>query len=428
MAHPDLAAAARALAAAAERVAEALEWLPDPADRDPGQRAAGAAAHATLRQLRGTFLQRHAAAVYAELTEGLSRPRRIDELCAGAALAFPGLVPGAPALAADRDRPQAAKEGHEIDQGLLIAALLRLPREGGHLLEAMLRPTGRALGLLARFQHTGEADLGSVRLERRDGIASVTMCRDDCLNAEDARQVDDMETAVDLVLLDPACEVGVLRGGEMTHPRHRGRRIFSSGLNLKALHEGRIGLLDFLLRRELGYVSKLGRGLHDGGGWWTRGGGKPWLAVVDGFAIGGGMQLLLVVDHVIAAADAHLSLPAAREGIVPGAANLRLTRHAGARSARRVILLGRRVRVGEPDAAAFVDEVHEPGEALDEAVRRGAERLRGDAVVANRRMLLAAEEPPDVLRAYLAEFALEQAARLHSDDVIGKVGRFSRRA
>ncbi len=49
------------------------------------------------------------------------------------------------------------------------------------------------------------------------------MCRYDCLNAEDDRQVDDMETAVDLALLDPAVEVCVLRGAEMTHPRHRDR-------------------------------------------------------------------------------------------------------------------------------------------------------------------------------------------------------------
>ena len=47
----------------------------------------------------------------------------------------------------------------------------------------------------------------------------------------------------------------------MTHPRYRGRRVFSAGINLKALHVGGISLLDFLLRRELGYISKLMRGI-----------------------------------------------------------------------------------------------------------------------------------------------------------------------
>ncbi|MFI5916520.1 (3,5-dihydroxyphenyl)acetyl-CoA 1,2-dioxygenase DpgC [Dactylosporangium sp. NPDC051541] len=420
----DLAVARRAVAVAAGRAADVLDALPEPAQRTPEQRAAAAAAHAAARRARGAFLERHTAAVYAELTDDRSRPLRLTELCAAAAVAYPGLVPGAAALTEDRSRPQAAKEGWEVDQGLLVAAVLRRPREGSHLLDAMRRPTSRARAALAAYRGAGEADLGSVRLHRRDGVAHLTFRRPDCLNAEDERQVDDMETAVDLALLDPAAEVLVVRGGEMTHPRYQGRRVFSAGINLKALHAGRIGLLEFLLRREMGYIAKLTRGLGHGEGWWEEPGGKPWLAVVDGFAIGGGCQLLLAADHVIAAADAYLSLPAAQEGIVPGAGNLRLTRHGGARLARQVILLGRRIRVIEPDARLFVDEVYDPGEELDAAVPRCAERLRGGAVAANRRMLIEAEEPVPVFRAYLAQFALQQARRIYSADVLGKVGRF----
>ncbi|MCW6009386.1 enoyl-CoA hydratase/isomerase family protein, partial [Micromonospora sp. CPCC 205371] len=375
------------------------------------------------RRVRAAFLTRHAAAVYAELTGGLALDLRLDELCAAAAAAFPGLVRDRAVLAAERDLPQAHKEGHEIDDGLFIAGVLRLPDAGGHLLDAMRRPTERALRLLDRYRDAGRADLGAVRLERSDGIAHLTMCRGDNLNAEDADQVDDLETAVDLALLDPAVDVCVLRGGEMTHPRYGGRRVFSAGINLKALHAGRIGLVDFILRRELGYLHKLVRGLA-GDGWWPPPAGKPWVAAVDGFAIGGGAQLVLAADHAVAAADTYFSLPAAQEGIVPGVAAFRLTRAAGARTARQVILLGRRIRATEPDARLFVDEVHETGPALDAAVRRGADRLRGAAVVANRRMLLAAEEPLDAFRRFLADFTVEQALRLHSDDVLGKVGRF----
>src|SRR5690606_32303152 len=133
-------------------------------------------------------------------------------------------------------------------------------------------------------------------LERRDGVAHLTMCRDDCLNAEDGRQVDDMETAVDLALLDPAVHVGVVRGGTMTHPRYRGRRVFSAGINLKALHAGEISLVGFLLRREVGYISKPVRGLlvERDDAWRSATVEKPWVAAVDTFAIGGGCQLLLV--------------------------------------------------------------------------------------------------------------------------------------
>lgn len=413
----DFDAARRVLARSAVRCASLLAALPEPVRRTPVERADAAAAHGTARRARGTFLDRYAAAVYAELTDGRSRYLTLEQLCAAAAGAFPGLVPEPEALAADAGRVQADKEGYEIDQGIFVAGMLREPESGRHLLDAMRRPTQRALDLLDAFRRDGEADLGSVRLHRTGGVAHLTMCRPDCLNAEDNRQVADVETAVDLALLDPAVEVGVLRGGEMTHPGYRGRRVFSSGINLDELYAGRIGLVEFMLRRELGYLHKLGRGLHDDRGWWSTPAAKPWLAVVDGHAIGGGMQLLLVADHVIAASDAYLTLPAAQEGIVPGAANPRLTRHLGARGARQVILLGRRLRAVEPDARSLVDEVEVPGPELETAIRRGVDRLRGPSVVANRAMLLAAEGPEDTFRECLAEFAVHQALRLYSADM-----------
>ncbi|QLQ40519.2 (3,5-dihydroxyphenyl)acetyl-CoA 1,2-dioxygenase DpgC [Micromonospora robiginosa] len=403
----------RAVEAAAARAEAVLGTLPAPEGRTPDERATASAAHAAAREARAEFLDRYASAVYREVTAGLTRPMRLAELCAATAEAFPGLVASRARLAAEHDLPQRHKEGLEIDVGLFLGAVLDRPEEGRHLLRAMLRPTARAAALAESYLREGRADLPSVRLRRDAGVAHLTMCRDDCLNAEDARQVADMETAVDLALLDPQVDVLVLRGGVMTHPRYRGRRVFSSGINLKALHAGGIGLVGFLLTRELGYVHKLVRG------------GKPVLAAVDTFAIGGGTQLLLVADHVVAGADAYLSLPAAQEGIVPGAANFRLARRVPARLARQLILLGRRLRVTEPEARLLVDAVHEPGPQLDEAVRAGAELLRGSAVAANREMLLVTEEPLDDFRRYLAAFAVCQARRLHSDDVIAKVGRFS---
>ncbi|MGW0908522.1 (3,5-dihydroxyphenyl)acetyl-CoA 1,2-dioxygenase DpgC [Streptomyces sp. NPDC002853] len=381
-----------------------------------------------MRTLRSAFLDAHGDAVYAELTADRTRGLRLGELAAAGAGAFPGLVPTAAELAADRALPQAQKAGHEIDLGIFFCRILRSPCSGGHLVDAMLHPTERALELLPAFTATGWADLGSVRMERRDGVARLTMCRDDCLNAEDDRQVDDMETAVDLALLDPAVELCLLRGGEMTHPRYAGKRVFSSGINLKSLHAGDISLDGFLLRRELGYLHKIWRGVRvdDGASWHASARSKPWVAAVDTFAIGGGMQLLLVVDHVLASSDAYLSLPAAREGIVPGVANLRLTRYTGPRLARQIILEGRRIQATDPEARLLVDEIHTPNE-LNAAVEASLDRLRGPAVTANRKMLNAADEDVDVFRRYMAEFALEQSMRLHSADVVDKVGRFSAR-
>ncbi|WP_262402882.1 (3,5-dihydroxyphenyl)acetyl-CoA 1,2-dioxygenase DpgC [Actinomadura sp. CNU-125] len=369
------------------------------------------------------------------MTAGRTRDLRIDALVEAAADTFPGLVPTAARIAAERTRAQADKEGLEIDQGIFLRGVLRSPVAGPHLLDAMLAPTERALDLLPEFARTGTVDMEAVRLERRDGVAYLTMCRDDCLNAEDERQVDDMETAVDLAHLDPSVGVGLLRGGEMSHPRYRGRRVFSAGINLKRLHAGEISLVGFLLRRETGYIAKLVRGVRvpsgadepDGSAWQWPTVDMPWVAAVDAFAIGGGMQLLQAFDHVIAEAGAYLSLPAAQEGIIPGASNYRLTRATGPRLSRQIILSGRRIRAAEPAAATLVDEVVEPPE-MDAAIERSLDRMRGPAVVTNRRMLNLADDPPEEFRRYMAEFALQQALRIYGQDVLAKVGRFGRPA
>ncbi|RSN17535.1 enoyl-CoA hydratase [Streptomyces sp. WAC 05977] len=377
-----------------------------------------------IRAARTAFVEAHAEEIYAELTDGRTRYLRLDELVRAAALAFPGLVPSEQQMAAERSRPQAEKEGREIDQGIFLRGILRAPKAGPHLLDAMLRPTARAQRLLPEFLETGVVEMEAVRLERRDGVAHLTLCRDDCLNAEDAQQVDDMETAVDLTLLDPSVRMGLLRGGVMSHPRYLGRRVFCAGINLKKLSAGEIPLVDFLLRRETGYIQKIFRGLLTDDSWHSRFTDKPWMAAVDSFAIGGGTQLLLVFDHVLAASDAYLSLPAAKEGIIPGVSNFRLSRIAGPRVARQVILGGRKLRADEPDARSIVDEVVAP-EELDAAIGGALARLDGEAVVANRRMLNLAEEPPEEFRRYIAEFALQQALRIYGADVIGKVDGFA---
>jgi thioesterase DpgC len=424
----DLTSARRTLERAAEKANDLLATLPEPWLRSAEQRAVAARAKDAVRSLRCQFLDTHADAVYDELTEDRTVHLRLAELAEAAGYVFPGLVPSAGQLAAEQARPQAGKEGHEIDQGIFFSRILRSPQAGPHLLDAMLRPTPRALRLLPEFSQTGTVSLGSVRLERDDGVARLTMCRPDCLNAEDGQQVDDMETAVDLALLDPQVRVGLVRGGEMSHPRYRGKRVFSAGINLKALHAGQISLTGFLLRRELGYIHKLIRGIlvPDDARWHSPMVEKPWIAVVESFAIGGGAQLLLAFDHVLAVPGSFISLPAADEGIVPGAANFRLTRCVGARLSRQVILRGRRIWVTEAQARLVVDEVVEEHE-VDDVIARRTESLQSPAVIANRHMLTMVEEPPDEFRVYMAEFALQQALRLYSDDVIVKAGRFQAR-
>lgn len=421
-------AAASAAPAGWERAARLLAPLPEHRSQTPELSARTPDLLDRARAERTDFMDRYGLDLYDRLTEDRTRYLRLRELVEAAAVAAPGLVPSPARLRAERARPPADRLGYEIDLGVFLRGVLRSPAAGAHLLEAMLQPTDRALGLLEQFRASGELQLPSVLLERRDGAAWITMCATDRLNAEDEQQVEDMETAVDLALLDQDCEIGLIRGGEMTHPGYLGRRVFSAGINLKRLHAGEIGLVDFLLRRELGYLRKLLLGLHTGRASWRYPfTDMPWVAAVDGFAIGGGMQLLLTVDHVIAAADSYLSLPAAQEGIVPGAADFRLGILTGPRLARQIILGGRRIRATDPEARTLVDEVVEPGR-MDQAVEHALKTLRDPAVTANRRMVNLSVEPAEAFRCYMAEFAVQQALRIEAADVLGKAGRFAGRA
>ncbi|WP_280242308.1 (3,5-dihydroxyphenyl)acetyl-CoA 1,2-dioxygenase DpgC [Nocardia abscessus] len=416
-----------ALQAAAAECGRVLDGLAPVADRDDAQAARAAQTLATVRALPRAVLRTHLSAVYLAATDNLRASPRLTELAAAVTAEFPGLLPEPGQLAADAAAAQAHKEGWEIDQGIFFHAVFSDPTAGNHLLDAMRRPTSRAQALLPDFERTGRITLPAATLTRSGHTATITITNTHCLNAEDNQHVADMETAVDLVLLDQRSEVGVVRGGEMTHPRYRGKRVFSAGINLTELHQGKISYVEFLLGRETGYLAKILRGLSaidDSGDWPPRLHTKPWIAAVDTFAIGGGAQLLLVFDRVIAAADSYFSLPAAQEGIVPGAGNLRLGRGSTYRLSRDVILWGRRIHATEPDARYVFDSVVEP-DAMDVEIDRAAERLAADAVVANKHMLVTAEEPQDTFRAYLAEFALHQALRLYGVDVLAKVGRFS---
>ncbi|MEV2248035.1 (3,5-dihydroxyphenyl)acetyl-CoA 1,2-dioxygenase DpgC [Streptomyces sp. NPDC049970] len=409
-------------AAAAER---ALTALPPVPARSREERIRAATVHAEVRGVRRAFLARHTDTVYGLLTDGLNRRPRLPELVDAAAYRVPGLVPTREQMAAELRHVQAEKEGREIDQGRFCGAVLRSPVAGRHLVETMLGPTPRALELLDRFRAEGRVELDTVHVERRGAAAHVEFRNPRRLNAENSRLIADLDTAVDLVLLDDRVRVGVLRGCVTDHPAHRGRRVFSAGVDLTDLRDGRIPLVGFLLGRELGYVNKLLHGLLTDpapGAGGERGVTKPWIGAVDTFAIGGGMQLLLALDHVVAEEGAYASLPAAEEGIVPGAGNLRLTRQTGARLARQVVLGGRRIATTDPEAATVFDEVV-PADRMDEAVERAVAALSAPAVAANRRMLALAEESLDHFRAYLAEFALAQAERAYAPDVLDKVER-----
>jgi (3,5-dihydroxyphenyl)acetyl-CoA 1,2-dioxygenase len=394
-----------------------IQRLPAPARCTADERAARAAIGAVMTGARERFLGAHAAALYDALTGDRTRPLRLDELVSGAARLVPGLVPSPAEMDAERARALPDKEGIEFAHGLLISHVLALPGPGRHLIGAMLQPTAAAFEHLGELRASGTADLGPVRVVRRGRAGILELSNPRHLNAEDETTLAATECGVDLILLDEAIEVGVFRGGVTDHPRYEGMRVFGAGINLTHLYHGRIDFLFYLLR-DLGYVNKIYRGIAPAApDAYDRVPGDPateklWVAAVERFAIGGACQLLHVVDHVIATRGSRLFLPARKEGIIPGASNLRLPRFVGDRPARQAILSGREWTAGDPDAALLCDEVVEPGE-MDQAIETRVAALTGSGLVnatANRRTLRAGQEPLDLFREYMAVYAREQAA------------------
>lgn len=389
------------------------EKMPLKSERSPAEREAGESIVLLMASLCRRFCRAHRESIYRKLTGDYSRLVRVDELAWRAGELWPGLLPGKEEVAREAERMQRDKDGLELHQGIFFSQIFAGRESGRHLLHAMLRPKAESLELLAVFRRDGVADLGRSRAEVRGGAGYVITNNPRFLNAEDDSTNGPQETAIDLVLLHPELQLGILRGERVEHPRYKGRRVFDSGINLTHLYHGKISYLFYLIR-DLGLVNKLFRGLtHEE---WEMDAPeetleKPWMAVVESHAIGGGCQLLLVVDYVIAESGSYFNLPARKEGIIPGAANLRLPRFLGERLAREAILFDKTFYVENPEAARLINEVV-PGNEMEQAVQRFVDDASSSGMVSasgNRKALRVQSEPLEVYRRYLAVYCEEQA-------------------
>lgn len=408
---------------------ELLRRLPPRPRRSAAEQAAASSLLGEGRAARDAFLRRHAAAVYDRLTAGRTRTVRMVELAWEAALEFPGLVPAEAEVREEQRSPQMEQDGHQIDQGLFFSHVLADRGSGLHLLHAMTRPTPAALELLPRLRQDGRVELPCASLERQGRTGRITFHHQAWLNAEDDESEETLEVLADLVLLDEDIEVGVLRGAPMTKAKYAGRRIFGAGINLTQLYHGRISLVRFMLQREAGALAKIYRGLSgpafDPGDLEDRL-EKPFIGAVDGFAIGGHCQLLLVLDRVIAQRDAYFNLPARKEGIIPGVANLRMPRFLGEKATRQGIFFNRDFPADSPAGALLVDEVVDGEAPMEAAIARAAAEITSAGVtslVANRRALRVGAEPIDLFRRYLATYAREQAWCMYSPALIDNLVR-----
>jgi thioesterase DpgC len=410
------------------RSAALLRKLPPKPRRSEAEQAAAGALLSAARASRESFLAAHVEQIYVLLTERRSTFRRLDDLVYAAAKLVPGLVPTREEVEAEAAHHQRDKDGVEIDQGLFLAHVLARPREGEHLCHAMLLPRPESAALAAEFAARGALDLGAARLTRKGKAVHLDTANPRFLNAEDDTTLAQTELAVDVATLDRTTEIAVIRGVAMDSGKYQGKRIFGAGINLTHLYLGKIPYLWFLIR-DLGYVHKLMRGVaspdsvpDDVNG---RGREKLWIGAIDTFAIGGHCQAVLCLDYVLAASDAFLTLPARKEGIIPGFANLRLPRFVGDRMARQAILYERRLDCDSAEGRLVCDEIA-PAAEMDAAVDRVVEGLTSAGAVSaigNRRAIRVGQEPLDLFRRYASVYAREQAYCHFSPALIANLER-----
>jgi len=180
-----------------------------------------------------------------------------------------------------------------------------------------------------------------------DGVALVTIDRPRSLNALDFDLLDDLAGALEALDRDPACRAIVITGA--------GTRAFAAGADIKEL------------------ATQTPASLRSGGrfGAWDRLAaiGLPMIAAVRGFALGGGCELAMTCDMIVAGDDATFGQPEIRIGVMPGAGGTqRLTRAIGQARAMELILTGRTMTAHEAEAAGLVTRVVPAEATLDAAL------------------------------------------------------------
>jgi len=213
--------------------------------------------------------------------------------------------------------------------------------------------------------------MSAVTLEHRAGILIITLNRPKA-NAIDVATSNELYAAFKALNDDPALRVGIITGTG---------RFFSAGWDLGAANEGEAVDADHGPGGFAGLTEYFSLA-------------KPVIAAVNGLAVGGGFELALAADLIVASTTARFWLPEAQIGMLPDSGGLlRLPKAIPARLAREMILTGRRMEADEALALHLVSRVVEPESLLDSALELANMIARSAplAIAAARDILRAAE-------------------------------------
>ncbi len=188
------------------------------------------------------------------------------------------------------------------------------------------------------------------------GVATVQLNRPHRLNALNGEVFDGLQTAVKHVTEDKSAHALIIRGNS---------RSFSTGVDL--------AYLDNILtnnRRYFAFVEHFNAVLRA-----VETCPVPTIAVVEGFALAGGLELLLATDFAFATTDAVFGDQHANFGLLPGGGSTqRLPRRVGEQRAKDLLFTGRSIDAQEAHRIGLVLEIAEPG-VLDDAVQNFTAQL-----------------------------------------------------
>jgi enoyl-CoA hydratase len=192
-----------------------------------------------------------------------------------------------------------------------------------------------------------EATYQFIRVRREGAVGIVQLYRPDVLNALSTALIDEMIAAFQAFDSDDSIHCLVLHGSE---------RAFAAGADIKEMADA--GTVDMLTRDNLARWERI-RAIK-----------KPIIAAVSGFALGGGNELAMSCDMIIASETAMFGQPEINIGVMPGAGGTqRLTRAIGKAKAMEMILTGRQMPAVEAERAGLVTRVVPKEVYLDEALR-----------------------------------------------------------
>lgn len=197
-----------------------------------------------------------------------------------------------------------------------------------------------------------------VTFEADGSVAVITINRPEVRNAVDKPTAEEIAAALDELDSTPDLRVGIVTGAG---------GFFSAGMDLKALNAtGERPLVD-------------GRGAF---GICERASETPLIAAVEGRALGGGFEIALACDLIVAARDAQFGLPEVKRGLVAAAGGvLRLPDRLPRNLAKELVLTGSPIGAGRAHELGLVSRLAEPGEALA-AARVLAAEIAGNAPLA----------------------------------------------